>query len=352
MTTPLTGIAAGFRPVYNIQQITPFGSGHINTSYLVKTNSSSYLLQRINHHVFPDVAALSANIESVTDHLRKRIATADGEAGEQMTLRLIPAHNGKRWHQDETGGYWRMYDFLEGLVSYDVVETAEQAYAGARSYGHFLNFLSDFNAKQLTPVLPDFHNVVSRLRNFEGALKSSVPKLAERVRQCPSEIKRVYELADGLTAIQRAWENGKLSTRVTHNDTKFNNVLLTPDGRGRAVVDLDTVMPGIVHFDYGDGIRTATATVAEDEADLQLLDVDREKYRAFTEGYLSVTRDLLNPAELHYLPRSGALLAYLMAVRFLTDYFEGDVYYTTKYPEHNLVRGRNQLKLAELLLKN
>jgi aminoglycoside phosphotransferase (APT) family kinase protein len=151
--------------------------------------------------------------------------------------------------------------------------------------------------------------------------------------------------------LQRAWEKGILKTRVTHNDTKFNNVMLTPAGEGRAVVDLDTVMPGIVHFDYGDGIRTAAATAAEDEPDLQLIGVDREKYNAFTEGYLSVTRDYLSEAELHYLPQSGALLAYIMAVRFLTDFFNGDVYYGIKYPEHNLVRGRNQLKLAELLAR-
>lgn len=330
-----------------LQDISPFGSGHINASYRVTTNDGSYLLQRINHHVFPDVAALSANIEAVTNHLRSRIAAASGEAGEQLTLRLTTTHHGLCWHQDISGNYWRMYDFLEGLVSYDVVETAEQAYAGARSYGHFLNFLSDFPAMQLVPVLSDFHNLLFRLKHFEQAQN----KVSDRIQQCRPEIRRVFALADELTEIQRAWESGLLPTRVTHNDTKFNNVLLTPDGRGRAVVDLDTVMPGIVHFDYGDGIRTATATVAEDEADLQLLEVDREKHRAFTEGYLSVTHDLLTPAELHYLPRSGALLAYLMAVRFLTDYFEGDVYYTTRYPEHNLVRGRNQLRLAELLRK-
>lgn len=337
--------ASKFLPHATALEVSPFGSGHINASFRVTTGEGNYLLQRINHHVFPDVAALSSNIQLVTGHLRKRIASANGEAGEQRTLRLIPTHDGTLWHQDATGKYWRMYDFMEGLVSYDLVETEEQAYAGARSYGHFLNFLSDFSAQQLVPVLPDFHNILSRLGRFNQAKG----KASERIRQCQPEIKRVLTLADGLTEIHRAWESGLLPTRVTHNDTKFNNVLLTPDGQGRAVVDLDTVMPGIVHFDYGDGIRTATATVAEDEADLQLLGVDQEKYQAFTEGYLSVTRDFLTPAELHFLPHSGALLAYLMAVRFLTDYFEGDVYYATKYPEHNLVRGRNQLRLAELL---
>ncbi|WP_020571353.1 phosphotransferase enzyme family protein [Neolewinella persica] len=330
--------------------VSPFGSGHINASFRVKTEEDEYLLQRVNHLVFPDIAALSDNIQLVTDHLRKKIMKASGEAGRQQTLQLIPTLEGRWWLKDQEGAYWRVFEFLSGLVSYDVVETPEQAYAGARSYGYFLRFLDDFPAKQIVPVLPDFHNIVSRLKAFEVARTQVQGKLKNRVLQCQPEIKRVLALANDMTAIQRVWERGVLKTRVTHNDTKFNNVLLTPAGEGLAVVDLDTVMPGIVHFDYGDGIRTAAATAAEDEPDLHLIGVDREKYTAFTEGYLSVTRDYLSEAELHYLPQSGALLAYIMAVRFLTDYFNGDVYYGIKYAEHNLVRGRNQLKLAEVLM--
>ncbi|MFT5999486.1 MAG: hypothetical protein ACI81P_001944 [Neolewinella sp.] len=333
-----------------VTDISPFGSGHINASFRVKTEGGDYLLQRINNLVFPDIEALSNNIQLVTDHLRGKILTATGEAGRQRTLQLVPTLEGKYWLQDEEGAYWRIFDFLSDLVSYDVVETPEQAYAGARSYGFFLGFLDDFPAKQIVPVLPDFHNMVSRLKAFEAALTQVQGKLKSRVAQCQPEIKRVYVLADEMMALQKAWDRGVLKTRVTHNDTKFNNVLLTPAGEGRAVIDLDTVMPGIVHFDYGDGIRTAAATAAEDESDGHLIGVDREKYKAFTEGYLSVTRDYLSEAELHYLPKSGALLAYLMAVRFLTDYFMGDVYYSVKYAEHNLVRGRNQLLLAEVLV--
>jgi Ser/Thr protein kinase RdoA (MazF antagonist) len=262
---------------------------------------------------------------------------------------LVPTLEGKWWLEDETGAYWRVFEFLSGLVSYDVVETPEQAYAGARSYGYFLQFLDDFPAEQIVPVLPDFHNIVSRLKAFEAARTQVQGKFKSRVLQCQPEIKRVLALADQMTALQQAWKKGVLKTRVTHNDTKFNNVMLTPAGEGRAVVDLDTVMPGIVHFDYGDGIRTAAATAAEDEPDLQLIGVDREKYKAFTEGYLSVTRDYLSEAELHYLPQSGALLAYIMSVRFLTDYFNGDLYYSVKHPEHNLVRGQGQLRLSEIL---
>ncbi|MFK8164511.1 MAG: phosphotransferase enzyme family protein [Lewinella sp.] len=343
--------AAQFRLSGPAIDISPFGSGHINASFRVKTAAGDYLLQRINHLVFPNIPALSDNIRLVTDHLRDKIGEASGEAGRQLTLRLVPTLEGRWWLQDEVGAYWRVFDFLPGLVSYDVVETPEQAYAGARSYGYFLRFLDDFPAKRIVPVLPDFHNIVSRLSAFNAARTQVQGELKSRVRQCQPEIRRVLALADQMTALQHAWERGVLKTRVTHNDTKFNNVLLTPAGEGRAVVDLDTVMPGIVHFDYGDGIRTAAATAAEDEPDGHLIGVDREKYRAFTEGYLSVTQDYLSEAELHYLPQSGALLAYLMAVRFLTDYFNGDVYYSVKYAEHNLVRGRGQLLLAEVLVK-
>jgi Ser/Thr protein kinase RdoA (MazF antagonist) len=154
-----------------------------------------------------------------------------------------------------------------------------------------------------------------------------------------------------LTTIQRSWDAGQLPTRTTHNDTKFNNVLFGSDGIGRAVVDLDTVMQGVVHFDFGDGVRTGAATAPEDEADLHLVGVDPAKYQAFQEGYLEITQDYLTPLELELLPLAGPLLAYLMAVRFLTDFLNGDVYYKTAYPDHNLVRGRNQLKLVEELLK-
>lgn len=344
-------IASQFQLSGPITDISPFGSGHINASFRVKAEGGDYLLQRINNLVFPDIEALSNNIQLVTDHLRGKIVEARGEAGRQRTLQLVSTLEGQYWLKDKEGSYWRIFDFMSGLVSYDVVETPEQAYAGARSYGYFLSFLDDFPANQIVPVLPDFHNIVSRLKAFEAARTQVQGTLTGRVEQSLLEVKRVLALADEMTAVQQAWERGALKTRVTHNDTKFNNVLLTPAGEGRAVVDLDTVMPGIVHFDYGDGIRTAAATAAEDEADNHLIGVDREKYDAFTEGYLSVTRDYLSAAELHYLPKSGALLAYIMAVRFLTDYFMGDVYYTIKYPEHNLVRGRNQLRLAEVLAR-
>lgn len=323
--------------------VSPLGSGHINDSYRV---GDDYLLQRINHKVFPDVAGLMSNIDLVTRHIRTKIAEAAGEAAEQQTLSIIPTTNGKLFTRDDTGNYWRVYEYLHGLHSHDLLETPEQAYAGARSYGYFLRFLDDFPPGRITDVIPNFHNIITRLEAFELAVKNDANN---RVRECRKEIDYVYSLADRMTLIQRMWAAGKLRTRITHNDTKFNNVMFDAAGNGRCVVDLDTVMRGVVHFDFGDAIRTGAATANEDEADLQIVGVDREKLRAITEGYLSLTRDFLTPEELELLPRSGELLAYLMAVRFLTDYLAGDRYYKIAYPEHNLVRGRNQLRVVSSL---
>lgn len=324
--------------------VSPLGSGHINDSYRV---GEGHLLQRINHQVFPDVAGLMNNIDLVTQHIRSKIAGTTGEAAGQQTLTVVPTTDGRLFTQDEAGNYWRVYEFLTGLHSHDLLETPEQAYAGARSYGYFLRFLDDFPAKQITDVIPNFHNIITRLEAFELAIRHNA---ANRVRECKEDITYIRSLANRMTVIQRAWQSGKLRTRITHNDTKFNNVMFDAAGNGRCVVDLDTVMPGVVHFDLGDALRTGAATANEDEKDLQLVGVDREKVRAITEGYLSVTRDVLTPEERHLLPRSGELLAYLMAVRFLTDYLAGDQYYKTAYPEHNLVRGRNQLRLVQALV--
>ncbi len=322
----------------------PLGSGHINDSYRV---GEGYLLQRINHNVFPNVGGLMRNIDLVTGHIRSKIATAEGEAATQQTLTIIPTKTGSLFAQSEDGNYWRTYEYLTGLRSHDLLETPEQAYAGARSYGYFLRFLDDLPAEQITDVIPNFHNIISRLKAFELAVGADA---VGRARGCKKDIAYVRSLADRMTVIQRAWQAGKLRTRITHNDTKFNNVMFDAEGRGRCVVDLDTVMRGVVHFDFGDAIRTGAATANEDEADLQIVGVDREKVRAITEGYLSITHDFLTPEERQLLPRSGELLAYLMAVRFLTDYLMGDKYYKIAYPNHNLVRGRNQLRLVRELV--
>ncbi|MBB4079613.1 hypothetical protein GGR28_002238 [Lewinella aquimaris] len=343
-------IAQCFHLEGSIDRIEAFGGGHINDTYRVfngDTGAPDYLLQRINHHVFPDVAGLMENIDLVTDHIRSRISGAPYPANEQTTLQVVPTHTGGRFHRDADGNYWRVFEFLKELVAYDLVTTPEQAYEGARSYGYFLRFLDDFPADRLTEVIPGFHDLDLRLRAFRTVQEQPA---AGRESACRDEITSVLGLADALLAIDRLHKEGSIRRRVTHNDTKFNNVLLTPDDRGKCVIDLDTVMPGIVHFDFGDGVRTGTGTANEDEADLNLVTVDLEKFRGFSSGYLGVTRDVLSAIELKYLGLSGAYMAYIMGVRFLTDYLAGDVYYKVASPDHNLMRARNQLRLTKEFL--
>jgi hypothetical protein len=338
-------LVSNFQLPHPIERIEPFGGGHINDTYRMQDEAGGdYLLQRINHHVFPDVAGLMSNFTQVTDHIRQRIAKASAPANEQTTLTIVPARNHMSYYRADDGNYWRILEFLSDLHAYDLVETPRQAYEGARSYGYFLRFLDDFPADRLTEVIPGFHDLDLRLKQFSAALANPV---GERQRKCQAAIKDVHTFADPLLVIDRLHKSGRIRRRVTHNDTKFNNVLLTADDRGKCVIDLDTVMPGIVHFDFGDGVRTGVGTADEDEADLSLVTVDMEKFRGFASGYLEVTREVLSDIEVKYLGLSGAYMAYIMGVRFLTDYLNGDVYYKVAGPEHNLLRARNQLRLTK-----
>ncbi len=338
-----------FRLSGAIDRTEPFGGGHINDTYRLTNRfpaEPDYLLQRINHRVFPDVSGLMENIALVTAHLRQRIAAAPPPANLQTTLTLVPTHTGAYYYHHDRG-YWRIFVFLKGMQAFDLVSTPAQAYAGARAYGYFLRFLDDFPPERLTAVIPGFHDLALRLRQFQAAQYAPA---AGRGSRCREDVRRVLGLADRLLVLDTLYHQGKIRSRVTHNDTKFNNVLLSEEGHGKCVIDLDTVMPGIVHFDFGDGVRTGVTTAQEDEADLSRVTVDTEKFRAFAAGYLEVTRDVLSEVERVHLALSGAYMAFLMGVRFLTDYLAGDTYYKVSGPEHNLVRARNQLRLTEEFL--
>lgn len=330
----------------SIGKATPFGNGHINDTFrLINTdqNKPDYLLQRINHQVFKDVAGMMNNISKVTDYIRKR---SDGEYS-QETLEIIRSREGLLYIKSEDS-YWRMFDFKKGTKSYDVVESPEQAYQGALAFGTFMRLLADFPADSLAESLPQFHNIILRLETLENAIRDDV---RDRVREVGSAIDYVRSIAKLMCEIESLKIAGKLPLRVTHNDTKFNNVLLDENDKGICVIDLDTVMPGVVHYDFGDGIRTSTNTAKEDEPDISLVNFDLEKFEAFANGFLEPTRDILTPIELEYLGISGALLAYIMGVRFLTDYLQGDVYYKIEHPETNLHRSRGQFELVRQILE-
>jgi hypothetical protein len=325
-----------------------FGSGHINDTYKLATSNgkSNYLLQRINHDIFLDVPALMNNIHTVVDHIRHKLTPEEIDQG-QTALRINPTSDEKWYYQDTTGNYWRIYDFLEGLKSYDQIEHTTQIYEGALSFGRFLHQLEDLAASCLHVTIPKFNDVLYRLDNLSLAIEVN---LVNRKEEVLDEIKFVYQVADQLSEIQLLANKNQIPLRVTHNDTKFNNVMLGADNKGKCVIDLDTVMPGIAHYDFGDGVRTSISTAKEDEKDLNNIAVDLHRFEAFASGYLENTRNLLTSIEIDYLALSGPLFSYIMGVRFLTDHLNGDTYYKISFDGQNLQRAQSQFELTRKML--
>jgi len=346
-----TGIIAQFNTEGEDFGISNFGSGHINDTYLVKSNTSThpgYLLQKINDFVFKDIDGLMNNMLFVVNHLKQKISTAGGNPDKEV-LTLIPAKTGKYYYQDELGNYWRMTCFLNDTQSYDLVTTKKQAYQGGVAFGRFQYLLSDLDPKVLIDTIPDFLNIEKRLKDFTSAIEKNAAGRLEKVR---SEVDFLNSRAIAMNEIPKLGRAGILPVRITHNDTKFNNILLDKNNNIQCVIDLDTVMPGYIAFDFGDAIRTIINTAAEDEADLNAIKLNIPLFAEFTKGYLSQTKSFLTEAELHSLIMGVLLLPYMQSIRFLTDYLEGDVYYKTHFAEHNLQRTHAQMQLFKILELN
>ena len=327
----------------------PFGNGHINDTYRLinkDPGKPDYLLQRINHNVFKNIPAMMNNIQLVTAHIRRKLLFSGRDANNKVST-LIHTHNGEHFYKED-GEYWRVFQFMKGFRSYDKPETPEQMYEGAKAFGEFLNYLSDFPIEELHYTLPDFHSMRFRLKQFFEA-RDEAEK--HRLGQAQDEIKYVLETAEYVTDIQNMSIRYGMPLRVAHNDTKFNNVLLDKNDKGQCVIDLDTVMPGYVYFDVGDGLRTGASTADEHELDLQKVDVDLAMIDAFAEGYTAPTKKLLSDEEIDTLPKSGIYMSFIMGLRFLTDYLQGNKYYKVDFEEHNLHRARCQLHLSKLMKK-
>ncbi|MES3019277.1 MAG: aminoglycoside phosphotransferase family protein [Bacteroidota bacterium] len=325
-----------------------YGSGHINESFYVKSRDNGhrdYLLQRINHHIFKDVPGLMSNIKLVTDHLKSKLPKVAKADVHSEVLTLVPTKDNQYYSLDQDGNYWRMYDFLH-TNRYDVLETEQQAYEGGKAFGKFQAMLSDMDAGDLIETIPQFHNVEMRLNRFDSAVHADV---ADRVKVVAAEIDFIQSRAQAMKAILNSSDESALPVRIIHNDTKFNNVLLDKQDRAQCVIDLDTVMPGYVAFDFGDAIRTIINTAAEDEEDLDKIQLNVPLFKAYTEGYLEQAGFFLSPAEIESLVKGVLLIPYEQIVRFLTDYIEGDTYYKIHFPEHNLQRTRAQIELLKKL---
>lgn len=350
--TDISGLISGFKIDVNIASVHPFGSGHINDSYRIinsDADGADYLLQRVNHHVFQDVPALMQNLQHVTDHLKKKLALKPNAETEKEVLSIIPTKDGRPYLEDEEGNYWRMFLFLKDTRSYDRVETPKQAYEGGKAFGRFQALLADLDTGLIADTIPDFHNIESRLAKLKQAVEANTEGRAQRVIMEIIFIKqRVPEMSE-LLALGKA---GIIPQRIVHNDTKFNNVLLNSKDKAQCVIDLDTVMPGYVAYDFGDSIRTIINTAAEDEAEVKKVDLDIPLFEAYAQGYLKEAIGFLTKAEVDSLMKGVLLLPYMQAVRFLTDYLEGDHYFKIHSPDHNLQRTRAQLALVKKLEDN
>ena len=318
----------------NVLSVEPYGEGHINLTLLVTTDERRYIMQKMNTNVFPDTDGLMANICAVTEYL--------GEKGVE-TLCVIPTLKGERYHADESGKY-RVYDFIENTVTYQKVANKEVFKNSGAAFGEFQNHLAGFDASCLTEVIARFHDTPNRFENFKKALEADA---FGRAKDCAPEIDFVLAHGDTYGKVMEGLRDGTIPLRVTHNDTKLNNILMDEKtDMARAVIDLDTIMPGSMLFDFGDSIRFGASTAAEDEKDLTKVHFDIELFRAYAEGYCGAVKASITEKEAELLPYGAYLMTVECGMRFLTDYLSGDTYFATKYPGHNLVRCRTQLKLA------
>jgi aminoglycoside phosphotransferase (APT) family kinase protein len=345
----LAEIISNFQISVDPDEVKVFGNGHINDTYLLKAtdpDNPGYLLQKINHHIFKDVVGLTRNIWLVTNHLRDKIKESHDIDAEKKVLRLIPAKDGSFYYKDNQGQYWRVYDYLAGTNSYDIVSTEKQAYEGGKAFGRFQSMLSDLDAGLLIATIPDFLNMTKRMEAFDRALSADA---AGRVAEVQEQIQFVRQRAAEMCYFQSLAAVSTLPLRVTHNDTKFNNVLLDQNDEAQCVIDLDTVMPGYVAYDFGDAIRSIINTAAEDEADLAQIKLNIPLFKAYTEGYFKEASQFLLPLEIASLMKGVLLLPFMQSVRFLTDYLEGDQYYKIHFEGHNLQRTNAQIQLLRQL---
>ena len=317
----------------DIVDIQPYGEGHINVTLLVTTTVKRYLLQKMNVRVFPDPVSLMNNICGVTEHL-----TARGIE----TLEVIPTVDGKNFIHGEEN--YRMYKFIENTITYQTASDKNAFRNSGKAFGEFQNYLAEFDASKLVETIKRFHDTPKRFNDFKIALAED--KLG-RAKTCKEEIDFILSHEDTYGIIMDGLKEGSIPLRVTHNDTKLNNILLDEKtGEARAVIDLDTVMPGSMLFDFGDSIRFGASTAAEDEKDLDKVHFDIELFKAYAEGYCSAVKDTITDREAELLPYSAYLMTIECGMRFLADYLVGDTYFATKYSDHNLVRARTQIRLA------
>lgn len=339
----LTQIVSYFQIRGTVSEVKPLGNGLINDTYKVSTkeeNAPDYVLQRINDSVFTNVELLQRNIEIVTSHIRQQLLDEAADDIDRRVLTFIPTQSGKTYHRDEAGSYWRVSQFIPDAVTVDTVNPQYSYHAG-KAFGHFEAQLADI-ADLLGETIPDFHNMELRRDQLREVVQADPVGRVAGVKDFLDDIEKYM---DAMCLGERLHREGKLPKRVCHCDTKVNNMMFDREGHVLCVIDLDTVMPSLFVSDYGDFLRTAANTQAEDSPEYDQIDFRMDIFRAFTQGYVESASAFLTPLELSLLPYAAELFPYMQAVRFLWDYLCGDHYWKCSYPEHNLVRARNQWHL-------
>ena len=338
-------IAGQFLNTGEIADIIPLGSGHIHETYLIRTahdHQDDYVLQHVNTNVFRDPEAVMQNIALITAHIQKKMMASGDQDTRRSVLTPVRMKNGGLMFSDPGNGIWRCFVYITDHKTFDRAVSEEQVYEGGKAYGKFLEYLSDLSAEKIKETIPGFHDLDLRLNQFETACRDG---LRERISGTQHEIELLKARKVEMRTILELGKAGKIPLRIVHHDTKINNVLFDEDGKGLCVIDLDTVMPGYVHDDFGDSIRTFTNTGEEDDADLDQVSMNIAYFEAFARGFLEVTSSMLSPLEKEHLALSARVMTYMQALRFLTDYLNGDLYYRIHHPLHNLQRARAQIRL-------
>lgn len=342
----LNNIVSQFAITGTPVEIKPLGNGLINDTYIVKTQETEapdYVLQHINHHIFTDVDGLQRNITAVTRHIRRKLEAEGADDINRRVLTFIPlGDNAEKTYYFDGKNYWRVMVFIPDADTFDAVTPEYSRFAG-EAFGDFQSMLVDI-PDELTETIPDFHNMEFRLKQLREAIDANAAGRLESVRDITDNLLR---RADDMCRAEQLHRQGVLPKRICHCDTKVNNMMFDRQGRVLCVIDLDTVMPSYIFSDYGDFLRTGANTTAEDDPDLSRVSFNMDIFRAFTEGYLSTAGKFLTDIEIENLPYAAMLFPYMQAVRFFADYLNGDTYYKIAYPEHNLVRTRNQIHLLE-----
>ncbi len=330
-----------------------FGNGLINDTLVAGFVSGDekkqrYIFQRINHHVFKDPVSLMQNVERVCDHIRQKLFESQCDNIERKALTLLrDTSDGATLVRDTKGNFWRAYNFIENSTSFDTVENVEQAYEAAKKFGEFQRLLEDLKGERLVETIPDFHNTPKRFEVFEKAVAEDV---VGRVADCQEEIDFVLSQREMVSKLLNLHHQGLIPERIIHNDTKLGNVLLCDkSNRGLCVVDLDTVMPGLALYDFGDLVRTCVSPGHENDRDPFNQDVRIPMFRALVDGYLSEVADVLTETEIENLAFAGRLITFEVGLRFLTDHLQNDIYFGSKRPNHNLERSRTQFALARII---